>query len=251
MRLYSLTLALVFGGFPLTLASARGEVNVYSGEVTAEEVQVKRTNYPVRLGELEEFRKKQAAAYAAAGGAQKAAVIRESRAELEKALRQDVFPAWFGTGWDFNGTTTTPGAGKIACGYFVSTCLTHVGFKVSRIKLAQQASQRIIETFMAKSERKILGDAKPMAVVRAYLKGKGDGIYLVGLDQHVGFVSVVGEDMAFIHSSYYNPESCVKAEKIETKNPLSDSKYRVIGKLFADDMVLGWLEERNYPVAGQ
>lgn len=235
----------------LTLSSAWGGANVYSGDLTAEQVQVKRADYQVRLGELEEFRKKQAAAYAAAGGAQKAGVIRDSRVELEKSLRQDVFPAWFGTDWDFNGTTTTPGVGKIACGYFVSTCLTQVGFKVNRIKLAQQASQKIIETFMPKTERKILGDAKPMEVIRAFLQGKGDGIYLVGLDQHVGFISVVGEDMAFVHSSYYQPDSCVQAEKIETKNPLSDSKYRVIGKLFSDDMVVGWLEGRIYPVAAQ
>lgn len=29
------------------------------------------------------------------------------------------------------------------------------------------------------------------------------------------------------------------AEKTDSKNPLSDSKYRVFGKILSDDMILG------------
>ena len=40
----------------------------------------------------------------------------------------------------------------------------------------------------------------------------------------------------------------VKAEKIDSKNPLSDSKYRVFGKIFNDDMVIKWLQGYRYEV---
>ena len=163
-------------------------------------------------------------------------------------IDKQIVPHWIGTPWDYNGVTQTPGKGKIACGYFVSTCLAHLGFKVSRIRLAQQPSQRIIETFMKRSQRKILAGGISMEKIRAHLKKQGDGIYIVGLDTHVGFVSVEGDDMAFVHSSYYRPESYVKAERIDSRNPLNDSKYRVFGKIFAGDMVIKWLAGHQYVV---
>src|SRR5688500_17600336 len=54
-------------------------------------------------------------------------VIDEARAYLTQSVYNEVFPYWYGTGWDFNGTTETPGQGKIACGYFVSTVLRDAG----------------------------------------------------------------------------------------------------------------------------
>ena len=87
-----------------------------------------------------------------------------------------------------------------------------------------------------------------MKVVRDYLESQGDGIFIVGLDSHVGFISVKGDDMAFIHSSYYRPGAMVKCEKIDSKNPLSESKYRVFGKILSDEMVQKWLSGESYEV---
>ena len=215
-------------------------------EVTKEIIEQKRKDYQVNLTELDEYRKKQAERYRVADATAKAVILTETRKHLEAELLQDIFPAWYGTDWAFHGTSTKPGEGAIACGYFVSTCLFHAGFKVERVKLAQQASQKIIETLMAKKDRDILAGGKPMEKVREYLKNEGDGIYIVGLDSHVGFISVSGEDMTFIHSSYYEPDSFVKSEKIDSKNPLSDSQYRVFGKMLSDEMMVGWLTGREY-----
>ena len=222
--------------------------HVYSDSVSKEQVQEVRAAYDKNREKIEAFRKKKSLRYEKAQPVEKRAIVEEARRELEKSLKKSIFPAWYGTEWDFNGISTVPGKGEIACGYFVSTCLVHLGFKVSRIRLAQQPSQRIIETFMPKSQRKILAGGLSMDKIRAYLKKQGDGIYIVGLDTHVGFVSVEGDDMAFIHSSYYRPGSVVKAEKLESKNPLSDSKYRVFGKIFSDDMVRKWLSGHQYAV---
>jgi len=66
-------------------------------------------------------------------------VLAETRALLEETLPQ-LMRCWLGTDYDFNGTTDTPGTGKIACGYYVSTVMrdaisivgldTHVAFLV-------------------------------------------------------------------------------------------------------------------------
>ena len=178
----------------------------------------------------------------------RAKTIQEARAYLEDTLRQEIFPAWYGTAWDFNGISQTPGKGKIACGYFVSTSLVHAGFKVNRIRLAQQPSQSIIKTFIPKKHCSVLKYQISIDKVATFLKSKGDGIYIVGLDRHVGFISVKGDQMHFIHSSYYRPSPVVVSEPIDSKNPLRDSKYRVIGKLFTDDMVIGWLTQKSYSV---
>lgn len=215
-------------------------------EVTEKVVEQKRKDYQANLAELDGYRKKQAERYRTADDAGKALIVDETRKHLETKLLQDIFPAWYGTDWAFHGTSTKPGEGAIACGYFVSTCLLHAGFKVERVKLAQQASQKIIETFMGKSDRDILAGGKSMKVIREYLTKEGDGIYIVGLDSHVGFISVSGEEMMFIHSSYYEPESYVKSEKIDSINPLSDSQYRVFGKILSDEMMVGWLTDREY-----
>lgn len=237
----------VVAGFLLFVSPAMGE-NVFSKEFSREMVQAKRENYLKILEDVESFRTGQRKRFREADASQKTKILAESRQYLHNALINEVAPAWFGTPWAFSGTSTTPGEGKIACGYFVSTCIVHLGFKVDRIKLAQQPSQRIIETFMSRAERDILAGGRPMGEIRDYLRKGGDGVYIVGLDTHVGFVSVFGDDMAFIHSSYYPPNRVVMSESIDSRNPLRDSQYRVFGKLLSDDMMVRWLTEREFTV---
>jgi hypothetical protein len=87
---------------------------------------------------------------------------------------------------------------------------------------------------------------RPLSEVKKYLFTSGNGLYLVGLDNHVGFVLVDGKSISFIHSNYYYPEVGVMKEDISTKNPLKDSHYRIFGKLLTDEMVVNWLENKGY-----
>ena len=73
-----------------------------------------------------------------------------------------------------------------------------------------------------------------MEDVRGYLERTGEGIYVVGLDNHVGFVAVRGDEMVFVHSSFFGEGRDVVAEPIDSHNPLRISNYRVFGKLFSD-----------------
>lgn len=173
---------------------------------------------------------------------------RAARQEILSAARDLVFaslvekilPAWYGTEWDFNGTSQVPGEGQIACGYFVSTTLRDAGFRVPRIKMAQQASQVMIECLADPGSIEITV-RQPVEDFEARLRKAGAGIYLVGLDTHVGFVVNDGNSLAFIHSSYYPPKKVVKAEPATGDNPLRDSNYRVVGRILADRMLVQWL----------
>ena len=183
--------------------------------------------------------------YLRAESTEKQAVIEMARAYLFRILVDDIFPCWYGTKWDYNGTTRTPRQGQIACGYFVTHTLTDAGFKIPKIRWAQAASEIFIKEF-ARTELKRFS-YKPISDVESYLNEQGDGIYLAGLDNHVGYVVVNGSDMNFVHSSYFHPGMNVISETINGFNPISLSNYRVIGKLLSNEMVVRWMNGFSYP----
>jgi hypothetical protein len=76
--------------------------------------------------------------------------IYSARTYLMKTLKQQIFPSWYGTSWDFNGYTEKPLNGKIACGYFVTTTLKHIGFNLNRYKIAQQDAYTIMKVISEK-----------------------------------------------------------------------------------------------------
>ncbi len=218
---------------------------VFRHQINQDDILKKQKEYRNALERLDAARLAFARQWNAANRSGKKGIREKARQELFTALLHDIFPAWYGTTWDFNGITETPGHGKIACGYFVTTCLRDAGVRLQRIKLAQQASQRIIETLAPADSKKILY-GKPISEVAEYIQSQGTGIYIVGLDTHTGFVVNDGDSLAFIHSSYYRPPFSVTAEPIEGQNPLADSKYRVFGKILDDIMIEKWITEGQY-----
>ncbi len=200
------------------------------------------TDYPALKQRIEARRQVFATRYAAADGAARVSIIDSARAYLFDRITLDLLPAWYGTAWDFNGMTRTPGEGTIACGYFVNTVLQDAGFRLPRIKWSQMAAEPI--TLKLSQEVKRFRD-RPVAEVVAYVDGQGDGLYKVGLDNHVGFVAGRAGVSRFVHSSYYQREVGVMSEPLEGRNPLADSRYRILGRLLGDGMVVAWLEGRT------
>ena len=176
--------------------------------------------------------------------AQKSILIIKARKYLNNKISKEIFPFWYGTRWDFNGTTRTPGKGNIACGYFVTNTLTDLGFNIPRIKWAQSASEVFIKKLAGTNVKRFSN--QPLLEIKKHLFTAGDGIYLVGLDIHVGFIVVEDHAISFVHSSYYQPEIGVMSESIDSKNPLSDSSYRVVGKLMSDEMIVNWILNNAY-----
>ena len=160
--------------------------------------------------------------------------------QFVKLLTDSIFPYWYGTTWDFNGITETPGQGTIACGYFVSTTLQHMGVKLNRYKIAQMASQQIISSLITVNPKRTFSNVKIEDFV-AYVQRQGFGIYIVGLDNHVGFLYHDGTTVYFIHSKYYNPSAVVK-ELALSSGILGGSAYKVVAKLSSDPTFLKrWL----------
>lgn len=147
--------------------------------------------------------------------------------KLLKYAVDSLLPCWYGTKWDFNGTTTQPQKGAIACGYFVTTVLQDIGVRINRIKLAQCPSSVLIERTCSNISRY---SNKPLQHFINEVKTKGPGLYITGLDNHTGFICNDGIDIYFIHSSYYSPKAVVKERAIESL-PLKNSKFRMIGKI--------------------
>lgn len=175
----------------------------------------------------------------------KQAIVDEARRLLE-ARMPSMMRCWLGTPWDFHGTTREPGQGKIACGYFVTTVIQDAGFQVERVKLAQQASEVILRSMLPgeKLTRRVGVSYENFAEEMAH---SSPGIYIVGLDSHVGFVVVQDGTFRFLHSSGQMPW-CVVDETREEANTLQRSRYRVFGSVTGNDALLTrWLQQQPIP----
>ncbi|MEY3898100.1 MAG: hypothetical protein RLZZ214_3621 [Verrucomicrobiota bacterium] len=217
--------------------------------VLREKLQPDPKTYAVLTKDLERWRKDLAARHQKAKSATaRTAVEADARAVLEQALPA-MMRCWLGTPWNFNGTAKGPGAGKIACGYFVATVLKDAGFRVDRYQLAQQASENILRSFLPK-ESCDLSVGKDYQAFASDAEKREPGVYLVGLDTHVAFLVVGDEGFRFIHSSGSQPW-CVVEENRADAGVLQRSKWRMLGNLTADPGALRrWLKAEKIVVRG-
>jgi hypothetical protein len=61
----------------------------------------------------------------------------------------------------------------------------------------------------------------------------GYGLYIVGLNNHTGYIYNDGKDVWFIHSGVYPPK-CALKEKTINSITLKNSRYRVFGRIVFD-----------------
>ncbi len=150
-----------------------------------------------------------------------------------------VFHHWMGTEWDYNGITTEPLKGEIACGYFVTTPLKQLGFNLNRYKIAQQYSHSIANTLCAKGSVKSYND---LDIVLERINAKKNSLYVVGLDNHVGFLVNIKGEVFFIHSDYIT-DGVVK-ESPKASIALLSSNLYVVGNLLGNnpELVKKWLK---------
>lgn len=216
----------------------------------AKKVEPDRERYEVLVAELQRWRKNLAQDYSKARTQeQKSVVEKDARVILEMML-PEMMRCWVGTPYDFNGTAEKPGKERIACGYYVSTVIRDAGFRVDRYKLAQQPSENIMRTFLP-------GDACNLKVGDDYSKyadwveGLEPGVYLIGLDTHVGFIVVSPDGMHFFHSSGARAVGVVE-ESRDDSWALRKSNWRMLGGLTADAGVMRtWLKGDKVKVRTQ
>lgn len=139
-------------------------------------------------------------------------VLNVASSFFNETLLNQIIPHWYGTIWDYNGYTDIPGEGLIACGYFVSTTLKHIGVNVNRYKLAQAYSLKAVKVLSGDAVIDLSG--KGAGGVIAFLQEKEDGFYVVGLDNHIGYLLKRQGQIFFIHSSYLHPgQVCIELAK--------------------------------------
>lgn len=162
---------------------------------------------------------------------------------LLTTMVDSVFHFWYDTDWDFNGITQKPNQGSIACGYFVTTTLLHSGLNIDRVKIAQQASSKIIQTLCKRESIKSFYN-KNFKGLKEYLKSSNDGLYIIGLDNHVGFIHKKDTSIVMIHSGANTGIVC--RQRIDECGPVKYSKVHVIGNLLENDaLIKKWLKNER------
>jgi hypothetical protein len=178
-------------------------------------------------------------------GVGKKLVNEDSLAEVfTSVLIERIIPYWYGTPWDFNGYTAKPGEGVVACGYFVSTTLQHSGVKLNRYKMAQKSSMD--GALMLESRDSLLiRYCSREEFLPVFRNRCADGLYMVGLSFHVGYLYKKGEEVYFIHSSYLSP-TCVVLEKASESEALGQSKVFVVADItYNKSLIRKWLNNEE------
>ena len=122
--------------------------------------------------------------------------------------------------------------------------LHDAGLQVERTKLGQQASEHIIQTLT--SEASIVRyRGRDVDRVVAGVEASGEGVYVVGLDTHVGFLVHDDGDTRFCHSSWLGGVG-VLCEPAQT-SPALPSRYTVVGKLGEPWLVQAWRDGTPIP----
>jgi hypothetical protein len=152
----------------------------------------------------------------------------KSKKYLITTLTDSIFHFWYDTEWDFNGITQEPRNGNIACGYFVTTTLLHFGFDLNRVKIAQQPASIIIRTLCLKESIKTFSNGN-LKGLKAHLEKSEDGLFIIGLDNHVGYIYKNDTSIVMIHADAGNGKVC--RERIVDCSPIVNSQFHMIGNL--------------------
>jgi hypothetical protein len=202
------------------------------------------TSYVDTKKQIANERKKMAANYLKANKQMKQKVNNEITDFWILNMSNRLYKHWTGTPWDFNGTTLIPHEGAIACGFFVTTLLQDMDVNLNRTKLSICAASEMMQKLVPHQKIKKLNSLSYDAFCDT-LKTFGKGIYIVGLDFHVGFIVNDGYHVWFIHSNYINRQGVTK-ETVQNSLALQASKTRWLVNLTNDqEFIERWLKGSN------
>ncbi|NQY06601.1 MAG: DUF3810 family protein, partial [Flavobacteriaceae bacterium] len=161
-------------------------------------------------------------------------------------MLNDIVPHWYGTPWDFEGHTNIPNEGEVACGYFVSTTLKHFGFNINRYKLAQQAGMNEALTLDQEDNLLVYKDLSYEELKKRIVTDCTDGLYFVGLSNHVGYLLIKDKELYFLHSSYYDNKVMIEDA---VDSPCFLSEIYVIANLTNNkELLRKWILNTEIPV---
>lgn len=147
-----------------------------------------------------------------------------SMAVFTHCLLDKIVPYWYGTKWNFEGHSAIPNEGTIACGYFVSTTLRDMGLNINRYRLAQQGPEEEAASLAIDRTKMIVIDITPAdSDSTLFLKKLEPGLYMVGLDYHVGYLYLKDDQSYFIHSNYIDGR--VMIENTSNSKAFESTRY--------------------------
>ncbi len=165
---------------------------------------------------------------------------------FSKELLHRIVPFWYGTIWDFNGYTAKPNEGVIACGYFVSTTLRDMDININRYKMAQQAAANEIYSLTENRKDRAILNPDNYDSLEKMLQQLSDGLYVVGLDFHVGYLWIDKQNYCFVHSSYIDGK--VLSENALTSEAFASKTY-YFGKITGNrSLMRKWLEKSRIKI---
>lgn len=154
-------------------------------------------------------------------------------------LLNNVIPNWYGTPWDFEGYTSVPNQGKIACGYFVSTTLNHMGLNLNRYHLARQGPLNEAKSLAIDTNLVLSFSSEEFNIDSEFFSSFPDGLYFVGLDSHVGYLYVYKEQTFFVHSNYI--ENRVMIEPFDLSEAFESYNYHLVKITGNKNLIRKWL----------
>lgn len=166
---------------------------------------------------------------------------------FKEALVYQIMPFWAGTPWSFEGHISKPQTGHIACGYFVSTTLQHVGVNLNRYRLAQQSPINEAKSLALDIEVQEISEGSPANNSTAINQALQEGIHFIGFDQsHVGFVLKEQGQLYLIHSNYLG-NTGVELEAVEDSEVFSSYDRFYLVELSTNPAFLkAWLQQTPF-----
>lgn len=168
---------------------------------------------------------------------------------FKESLLNKIIPFWEGTEWSFEGHTSEPKSGKIACGYFVSTTLQDIGLNLNRYKFAQQNPINEAKSLALNTEVKEISEeltSDNISAIKNYLK---EGIHFIGFNEsHVGYILKEHDDLYLIHSNYINAVG-VEIEQIEKSEVFNSfSKFYIVELSTNERLLDHWKNEEQIEI---
>jgi hypothetical protein len=189
-----------------------------------------------------------------ARGKERAAMRTAARELVLSALTDTVLPAWMGTPWGLGPSSTADRphqAGMVVgCSYFVTGVLQNAWLRLQNRTRFAQAPSLLMQQALSPAPRDVhrFPGLAP-AVLERRIAALGDGVYIVGLNIHTGFLVVRAGKVRVVHASYTPPQEVVD-EPLTTSAVIRYSRGRgyVVTPLFRDDRLIDfWLSGRAVP----
>lgn len=184
---------------------------------------------------------------------QRQAILAQAEAFIVDQVINNITPAWLGMPWTMaiikdglkpNARIPYEKGKGVSCSWFVVSLLENAGLNLGNpsgfagtiaVHLQRSLSPE-------KKDFKRIFNASPRQLEKRMMKW-GDGLYIIGLNCHIGFVHVQGQKVTFIHSNYTHPTQVLAEPLINSEAiSLSEDTGYVVTALFKDNRLLHhWL----------